>query len=68
MSYWQTEQSDGVVIAKYHNPPMNYFCAEGTQELWKLIEDWRDPAIRAVVLTGAMEGQVHYPLQRGRVG
>ena len=46
MSYWQTEQSDGVVIAKYHNPPMNYFCAEGTQELWKLIEDWRDPAIR----------------------
>ena len=44
---------------------MNYFCAEGTQELWKLIEDWRDPAIRAVVLTGAMEGKfiTHYSVE-----
>ena len=65
MSYWQTEQSDGVVIAKYHNPPMNYFCAEGTQELWKLIEEWRDPSIRAVVLTGALEGKfiTHYSVE-----
>lgn len=65
MSYWQTERSDGVVVAKYHNPPMNYFCAEGTQELWQRIEEWRDPAIRAVVLTGAMEGKfiTHYSVE-----
>ena len=52
MSLWITEVKDGVVIASYYNPPMNYFCAAGTRELVELIEAWRDPAIRTVVLTG----------------
>jgi len=65
MSLWQTEISDGVVAATYTNPPMNYFCAEGTKELWKLIESWRDPSVRAVVLTGGMEGKfiTHYSVE-----
>lgn len=52
MSLWTTETNEGVVVATYLNPPMNYFCAEGTRELSQLIETWRAPAIRAVVLTG----------------
>ena len=52
MALWSTEQKDGVVVATYKNPPMNYFCAEGTQELVEMIEKWRDPAVRAVVLCG----------------
>lgn len=53
MSFWQTRCLDAVVTATYCNPPMNYFCAEAAQELAQLIERWRDPDIRAVVLCGA---------------
>jgi enoyl-CoA hydratase len=44
---------------------MNYFCAEGSKELWQLTDAWRDPAIRAVVLTGGMEGKfiTHYSVE-----
>lgn len=65
MSYWTTEQADGVAVATYSNPPMNYFCAEGAAELAQLIEEWRDPATRAVVLTGAVPGRfiTHYSVE-----
>lgn len=65
MEHWVTEQRDGVVVAKYRNPPMNYFCAAGTQELVELIESWRDPEVRAVVLAGEPEGQfiTHYSVE-----
>jgi enoyl-CoA hydratase/carnithine racemase len=49
---WTTEQDGAVVVATYDNGPMNYFCAEGAQELAGLIDQWRDPAVRAVVLGG----------------
>lgn len=65
MSLWQVETRDGIAIARYHNPPMNYFCVEGTQELGALIQSWRDPAVRAVVLTGGVEGKfiTHYSVE-----
>ena len=65
MALWITEVTNGVAVATYHNPPMNYFCAAGTQELSHLIESWRDPAIRAVVLTGGMQGKfiTHYSVE-----
>ncbi len=65
MSMWTTETTDGVVLARYNNPPMNYFCAEGTQELNRLIEAWREPSYRAVVLSGALPGKfiTHYSVE-----
>jgi enoyl-CoA hydratase len=65
MSLWTTEVTNGVVVATYTNPPMNYFCAEGTREFSALIEAWRSPDIRAVVLTGGMPGKfiTHYSVE-----
>src|SRR5438874_6892764 len=65
MSLWTTEITGGVVVATYTNLPMNYFCAEGSKELWKLIESWRNPSIRAIVLTGGMDGKfiTHYSVE-----
>jgi len=66
MALWQIERSaKGVVVATYHNPPMNYFCAEGTAELGERIREWSDPSIRAVILTGGMPGKfiTHYSVE-----
>ncbi|HTO06846.1 MAG TPA: enoyl-CoA hydratase/isomerase family protein [Myxococcota bacterium] len=66
MSLWKVERDSlGVVVATYTNPPMNYFCAQGTQELGALIQTWADPAVRAVVLTGGMSGKfiTHYSVE-----
>lgn len=65
MALWKTRQENGVVVATYHNPPMNYFCAEGAQELGALIEQWAAPEIRAVVLTGGIDGKfiTHYSVE-----
>src|SRR5713226_10057037 len=44
---------------------MNYFCADGAAELGALIETWREPAIKAVVLAGGMPGRfiTHYSVE-----
>jgi enoyl-CoA hydratase len=66
MALWKTESiAGGVVVATYTNPPMNYFCAAGTAELGALVSAWRDPAVRAVVLTGGIPGKfiTHYSVE-----
>ena len=66
MKLWRTETAaNGVAIALYENPPMNYFCAQGTQELGELIRSWTDPNVRAVVLSGALPGKfiTHYSVE-----
>ncbi|MES1944916.1 3-hydroxybutyryl-CoA dehydratase [Salinisphaera sp. PC39] len=66
MSYWQTETEGGVVVATYHNPPMNYFCADAIGELSQLVDGWEeDASIRAVVITGGIEGKfvTHYSVE-----
>ena len=65
MSLWSTTEKDGVVVARYANPPMNYFCAEGTSELGDLVSAWRSPDVRAVVLTGGVPEKfiTHYSVE-----
>jgi len=62
VSLWTTEVTDGVCVATYAFPPMNYIGAEGTNELTALIERWKDPEIRAIVVAGAIDGKfiTHY--------
>jgi enoyl-CoA hydratase len=65
MSLWNVERDGAVVIARYLNPPMNYFCAEGTAELGTLIDTWQDAEVRAVVLAGGAPGRfiTHYSVE-----
>ena len=52
------------MVARFANPPMGYFCAKAAGELGQLIDTWRDPAIRAVVLTGSQGHFItHYSVQ-----
>jgi enoyl-CoA hydratase len=62
---WQVERRGAVVIATHHNPPMNYLTAAGARQLRELVGEWRDPDIRAVVLTGGIEGRfiTHYSVE-----
>ncbi|MBS1878459.1 MAG: enoyl-CoA hydratase/isomerase family protein [Actinobacteria bacterium] len=66
MSLWAVERrGDGIVVAAYTNPPMNYFVAAGVEELAALIPSWRDPAVRAVIITGGPADQylTHYSVE-----
>ncbi|MCW3013065.1 MAG: enoyl-CoA hydratase [Solirubrobacterales bacterium] len=65
MGLWNVEQHDGIVVAAYRNPPMNYFVGEGAAELGALIPGWRDPAVRVVILTGGVPDRylTHYSVE-----
>jgi enoyl-CoA hydratase/carnithine racemase len=65
MTYWDVEERGGIAVAKHNNPPMNYLVAGGTAELAKLIEGWRRPEVRVVVITGAPKGKyiTHYSVE-----
>ena len=66
MDLWRTElRDDGVFVAAYDNPPMNYFTGQATAELGELLARWRDPDVKAVVITGAPAGKyiTHYSVE-----
>jgi enoyl-CoA hydratase len=65
MPCWDVEERDGIVIAAHNNPPMNYLVGEGTAELASLVEDWRRPEVRVVVITGAPKDKyiTHYSVE-----
>ncbi len=65
MPYWEVEERDGIVIAAHNNPPMNYLVGQGTAELASLIERWRSPDVRVIVITGAPKDKyiTHYSVE-----
>jgi enoyl-CoA hydratase/carnithine racemase len=65
MSYWDVQERDGIVVAAHDNPPMNYLVAQGTAELASLIEKWRRPEVRVIVITGAPKDKyiTHYSVE-----
>ncbi len=65
MALWEVKTDGGVAVARYTNPPMNYFCRAAMAELGELIDRWRDPAVRVVILTGGPPGQfiTHYSVE-----
>lgn len=38
MEYWETENRSGLYIARYKNPPANYFIAPAAEEFSELIK------------------------------
>ena len=65
MKHWDIEHQNAVIVAGYKNPPTNYLVADATIELATLIESWRAPEVRAVVLTGAVGDRyiTHYSVE-----
>lgn len=55
MEFWTTEQRDHVTVAIFSNPPRNYLVKPAIDELEQLVEQWRDPSIRAVVIRSRPE-------------
>ena len=62
MALWTTEAEGGVLVARYANPPMNYFTRHAVAELAALLPSWRDPSVRVVILTGGVPDRfiTHY--------
>jgi enoyl-CoA hydratase len=54
MSLWSVSApSDGIAVAAFSNPSMNYFSLEGAEELGRLIAAWQaDRSVRVIVLCG----------------
>jgi enoyl-CoA hydratase/carnithine racemase len=50
MEFWTSERRGAVEIATFSNPPRNYIGKPQLDELAQLVAQWRDPAIRAVVI------------------
>lgn len=65
MANWSVEIENGIAIASWVNPPMNYMTAAGMRELNGLVEEWRDPAVRVVILTGGVPNRfiTHYSVE-----
>jgi enoyl-CoA hydratase len=55
VEFWTTEQRDHVTVATFSNPPRNYLVKPAIDELEQLVEQWRDPSIRAVVIRSRPE-------------
>jgi enoyl-CoA hydratase len=48
--FWSTDRRGAVEIATFSNPPHNYLDKPVIDELARLVVEWRDPSIRAVVI------------------
>jgi len=56
VTWSETCGDDGVVLATFANPPMNYFTDAAVDELDGLVDGWFDAEVAAVVLAGGVPG------------
>ncbi|MDR3449755.1 MAG: enoyl-CoA hydratase/isomerase family protein [Alphaproteobacteria bacterium] len=65
MSYWSVALEDGIAVATYSNPPMNYMIGPAVLELIDLVQDWQRDDVRVVILTGGIAGKfiTHYSVE-----
>ena len=56
MEFWKVDSFDGIVVAAYNRPPMNYMEGGGIGELKELIRSWDDPKVRVAIITGNVPG------------
>lgn len=54
---WTAAEADGIITARFCNPPMNYQTDEAVRQLTALIEDWGESEARAVILAGGTPGK-----------
>ena len=55
MKFWTTDRRGVVEIVTFSNPPHNYLNKPVIDELEQLVAEWRDPAIRAIVIQSSHE-------------
>lgn len=65
---WDERRQDGVAVATYARPPMNYFTDDAVDRLEALIDGWAAAAadVAVVVLTGGVEGRfvTHFDVEQ----
>jgi enoyl-CoA hydratase len=55
---WSVAEADnGVVVARFDRPPMNYYTDEDIGQLEELVTEWTDRQVAAVVLAGGRPGK-----------
>lgn len=51
---WEQTTVDGVVVARFGDPPKSYFTEAAVGELAEMVREWADPSVRAIVLAGSV--------------
>ncbi|KAE8765886.1 enoyl-CoA hydratase/isomerase family protein [Georgenia thermotolerans] len=54
--FWSTATENGVVVARYRNPPVNYYTDVALGELDALVDGLATESVRALVLAGGTPG------------
>lgn len=54
--FWSVVENGGVVHARFTNGERNYYTDAAVTELAEHVERWRDPSVRAVILSGGLPG------------
>jgi enoyl-CoA hydratase len=52
-----SERGDGVVVARFDRAPMNYYTDDDIGQLERLVAEWTERQVPAVVLAGARPGK-----------
>lgn len=57
--------ANGTVVARFVNPPMNYLVGPQLGRLRELLDSWRAPGVRCVILSGGIPGRfiTHYSVE-----